>query len=107
MQSKSNVQDSKYRESSFKTDSNFVINIVLASVRAQLEARGGNSIRGLSRQFRLLDSYNGNRKVDPQEFYVGLQENGVKITKAESDVRYFTRMWLLTIIMSVGTHGLL
>ena len=44
-------------------------------------------MRALGRTFKELDSYDGNRKVDPQEFFVGLQENGVKITKAECDVR--------------------
>jgi hypothetical protein len=55
-------------------------------LRQQLDARGSQTIRGLSRSFRLFDSTNGNRKVDPQEFFTGLQENGVKVTKAESDV---------------------
>jgi hypothetical protein len=55
-------------------------------LREQLTARGATSIRGLGRSFKLFDSYNGNRKVDSQEFFVGLQENGVKITKAEADV---------------------
>jgi hypothetical protein len=52
-----------------------------------LGARGANTVRGLSRTFKALDT-DGNRKVDAQEFFVGLQENGVKVTKAETDVRY-------------------
>ncbi len=56
-------------------------------VRTQLNQRGATTVRGLGRTFRALDSYDGNRKVEPQEFFVGLQENGVKITKAEVDVR--------------------
>ena len=63
--------------------------VVLNRLREQLNARGATSIRGLSRSFRLFDSYNGNRKVDAQEFFIGLQENGVKVTKAEADVSYF------------------
>jgi hypothetical protein len=51
-----------------------------------LAARGANTVRGLGRTFKALDSYDGNRKLDPQEFFVGLQENGVKLTKAEADV---------------------
>lgn len=51
-----------------------------------MNARGANTIRGLGRSFRLFDSYNGDRKVDAQEFFIGLQENGVKITKVEADV---------------------
>ena len=60
--------------------------LVLDRLRQQLNARGATTIRGLGRSFKCLDSYDGNRKVDSQEFFVGLQENGVKITKAESDV---------------------
>ena len=63
--------------------------IVLNRLREQLSKRGANTIRGLGRSFRLFDSYNGNRKVDAQEFFVGLQENGVQITKAEADVGNF------------------
>jgi len=59
----------------------------LQRLKDQLNARGSTTIRGLGRSFRTLDSYDGNRKVDSQEFFVGLQEFGVKITKAEADVR--------------------
>lgn len=60
--------------------------IVLNRMREQLAARGARSIRGLSRSFKLFDSYDGNRKVDAQEFYIGLQENGVKVSHAEAEV---------------------
>jgi len=33
-----------------------------------------------------MDNCDGNRKVDQQEFFVGLQEHGVKLTKVETDV---------------------
>ena len=55
-------------------------------LREMLNKRGANTIRGLGRSFKLFDSYNGNRKVDAQEFFVGLQENGVQVSKAEADV---------------------
>ena len=45
---------------------------VLNRVREQLAARGAKTIRGLGRSFRCLDSYNGDRKVDAQEFFVGM-----------------------------------
>jgi hypothetical protein len=61
---------------------------VLNRLKEQLNSRGANTIRGLGRSFRLFDSYNGDRKVDAQEFFIGLQENGVKITKTEADVRF-------------------
>ena len=51
-----------------------------------LNARGSKTIRGLGRTFRLLDSYNGDSKVDRDEFTVGLRENGVSLSKTEFDV---------------------
>ncbi len=65
---------------------NLIIIAVLDNLRAQLSARGANSIRGLARVFKSLDSYNGNRKVDAQEFYVGLKEIGVTVSKQDIDV---------------------
>ncbi|CDW76005.1 ef hand family protein [Stylonychia lemnae] len=62
-----------------------IIFVVLNRLREQLLARGSTTIRGLGRTFRQLDSYDGNRKVDAGEFFVGMQENGVRITKAEAD----------------------
>jgi hypothetical protein len=66
------------------------LNVVLNRLRTQLQARGSTTIRGLGRTFRALDSYDGNRKVDAGEFLVGMQENGVKLTKAEADVSPFS-----------------
>jgi hypothetical protein len=60
--------------------------IVLNRLREALNKRGAKTIRGLGRSFKCFDSYDGNRKVDANEFFVGLQENGVQITKAEADV---------------------
>ena len=65
-----------------------VIDVVLNRLKEQLNARGATTIRGLSRAFRVFDNFDGNRKVDAQEFFVGLQENGVKVTKAEADVSF-------------------
>jgi hypothetical protein len=59
----------------------------LENLRAQLSARGANTIRGLSRVFKSIDSNNGNRKVDAQEFYVGLKELGLTISKQDIDVK--------------------
>ncbi len=63
-----------------------LIFIVLNSLRTQLSARGANSIRGFAKTFATFDSNNGNRKVDAQEFFVGLKENGLNVTKQEADV---------------------
>ena len=58
---------------------------VLQKVKAALQKRGSRTIAGLGRTFRALDSYDGNRKVDKDEFNVGLRENGVELTQKESD----------------------
>lgn len=60
---------------------------VLQRVRDSLEARGSKTIRSLGRTFRELDSYNGDSKVDRDEFIVGLRENGVNLSKNEFEVK--------------------
>ena len=55
-------------------------------VRDQIFARGAKTIRGLGRTFRALDSFDGNKKVDRNEFLVGLKENGVQISKDEANL---------------------
>ena len=45
---------------------------VLNRLREALNKRGSKTIRGLGRTFRALDSYDGNRKVDANEFFVGM-----------------------------------
>ena len=59
--------------------------VILVRVRAALKKRGTKTIAGLGRTFRALDSFDGNNKVDSQEFYIGLTENGVEITQDESN----------------------
>jgi len=69
--------------------SSFSLNIfflVLQKVRDQIFARGAKTIRGLGRTFRTFDSFDGNNKVDQNEFLVGLKENGVQITKDEANL---------------------
>ena len=58
--------------------------LVLEKVRAQIQARGAKTIRGLGRTFRNFDSFDGNHKIDKQEFYSGLCEIQVKVTQAEA-----------------------
>ena len=56
---------------------------VLNALREQLNKRGSKTIRNLGRTFRALDSFDGNRKVDRNEFAVGLRENGVTLSSPE------------------------
>ena len=56
-------------------------------MRSQLNARGAKTIRGLGRVFRNFDSFDGNKKIDAQEFFSGLREIQVQVTQAEADVR--------------------
>ena len=49
-----------------------------------MAARGAKTIRGLGRVFKTMDD-SGNRKVDAQEFFVGLNECGCNLTKEETD----------------------
>ena len=61
--------------------------LVLDKMRSQLKARGAKTIRGLGRVFRNFDSFDGNKKIDSQEFFSGLREIQVQVTQAEADVR--------------------
>jgi Ca2+-binding EF-hand superfamily protein len=54
-------------------------------MRSQLNARGAKTIRGLGRVFRNFDSFDGNKKIDSQEFFSGLREIQVQVTQAEAD----------------------
>ncbi len=60
---------------------------MLDKLKQQLKSRGASTIRGLGRAFRLMDSYDGNRKVDMQEFQSGLQDMGMQLSKQEYLVR--------------------
>ena len=53
-------------------------------MRAQIKARGAKTIRGLGRTFRNFDSFDGNHKIDKEEFYSGLCEIQISVTKAEA-----------------------
>ena len=55
---------------------------VVEKVKGQLGA--GNKIQSLGRVFHTYDSA-GARRVDAQEFFVGLNDNGVRLSKDETD----------------------
>ncbi len=55
-------------------------------MQACLKSRGVASIGGMGRAFRIMDSVDGNRKIDKQEFYVGLKDLGVTISKREAEL---------------------
>ena len=59
---------------------------VLERVKKCLNERGTNTVRALGRAFRTIDSFNGDRKVDKEEFYFGLKDQGVTISKREAEV---------------------
>ena len=40
----------------------------------------------MGRAFKNIDSYNGDRKVEKEEFYQGLRDYGVSISKKEAEV---------------------
>ena len=47
-------------------------------------ARGAKTIRGLGRTFRNFDSFDGNHKIDAEEFYSGLCEIQIRVTRDEA-----------------------
>ena len=60
-------------------------------MRDALDKRGISTIRGLGVVFHYLDSNDGNRKLDREEFRVGMNSLGVKISAAEIEalMKYF------------------
>ena len=56
---------------------------LLDEVRTKLVARGGRTIRGLAREFKIMDEYDGNKKLDLQEFTQGLKDFGVELEGEE------------------------
>jgi len=40
----------------------------------------------MGRSFRIMDSVDGNRQLDKQEFYWGIKDMGVNISKRESEI---------------------
>eukprot|EP00744_Colponema_vietnamica_P010612 GILI01014984.1.p1 GENE.GILI01014984.1~~GILI01014984.1.p1 ORF type:complete len:194 (-),score=55.78 GILI01014984.1:303-884(-) len=65
----------------------------LDKLKRALEKRGSRTIAALGRTFRALDSFDGNKKVDREEFVVGLRENGVTLNDAEFSalIEYFDK----------------
>ena len=59
--------------------------LVLERVRNQIKARGAKTIRGLGRTFRNFDSFDGNHQIDAEEFYSGLCEIQVQVTRDEAN----------------------
>ena len=60
--------------------------LVIEKVKAALAGRGAKTIRGMGRSFRIMDSVDGNRKLDKQEFYWGIKDMGVNISKREAEI---------------------
>ena len=63
-------------------------------VREQLNSRGATTIRGIGRVFRQLDSLDGNRKCDKEEFMTGLADCGVHLTKVEAGVKLYIYIYI-------------
>ena len=53
-----------------------------------MEKRGSETIRVMGRLFRQMNSYDGNRKINKEEFLLGLREVGINPTKQESEVLF-------------------
>ena len=58
---------------------------ILNKVKQQLQSRGAKTIRGLGRTFRNFDSFDGNHKIDAQEFFSGLREIQINVTQEEAN----------------------
>lgn len=59
------------------------ISDVLAQLRDQVGRNSGTGVRALGKTFRALDSFDGNRKVDRNEFVAALQQLGLNLSTYE------------------------
>ena len=59
---------------------------IVARVRTDIAGRGARTIRGISRIFKQLDSYDENKRVEPSEMLTGLTEAGVEVTLEEIEI---------------------
>jgi Ca2+-binding EF-hand superfamily protein len=57
---------------------------LVSKLRSQLNGRGGRTILGLGRQFRIMDD-NGNRRLCWEEFTKGLHDYKVELDRGESE----------------------
>ena len=60
--------------------------VLLEKMKQQLKKRGANEFRGLARVFRNMDSFDSDKKIDPEEFFSGLREIGWDVSTSEADV---------------------
>ena len=60
--------------------------IVLSKVRSNLNTKNVRALRGLTKSFKNILLHNGVRKLDKQEFYFGMRDYGVGISKRESEI---------------------
>ena len=58
---------------------------ILQKVREQLQKRGARTIRGIGRVFKIFDD-DGNRKIEQEEFYWGMRDMQVEISKREAAI---------------------
>lgn len=54
--------------------------------KSNLKAKNVRALRGLTKSFKNILIHNGVRKLDKQEFYFGLRDYGVGISKRESEI---------------------
>lgn len=59
---------------------------MLREISHQLESKGAKTIRGLHRKFKQFDSYDGDKRLNREEFFQGLRESGVKLEKSQMEV---------------------
>lgn len=60
--------------------------LVLKELKAALNSRGATTTYALGRAFKNMDSYDGNKKVDKNEFFTAMKEYGLNLTSKQADV---------------------
>lgn len=60
---------------------------MIVKVKQSLNEKGPFTIRSLGKTFRGFESYDHSGKIDKDEFLIGLKENGVQLSKQQTDVK--------------------
>ena len=58
---------------------------VVYKIQVALNSKGYSTMRGLGKFFRSLDSFDQDKRLDKEEFAIGLREIGVSLTRGEVD----------------------
>ncbi|CAD8146996.1 unnamed protein product [Paramecium pentaurelia] len=61
------------------------LDIIIKQITKSLQGKSQTTIRTLGKTFRGFESFDKNNKIDKDEFLIGLKQNGIVLTKFQTD----------------------